>query len=399
MFKRIWTLLSFMIVAGLIAHCGNNSNDIMSSKPDRPPLSKVAVSHDGLHRLMVVSVYNTRVPVVGAQIEFSRSIAGQAPSYQWSGITNDEGVAEIEIPDVTGYYQARALLEGEEIEQWSSIPINALTDIPGSDTERVTRLNFPIGRRAYAPVPSQREALIAIYNAWGGAEWTNNTNWLSDRPISTWYGISAVDGWVTRINLQRNNLSGGIPIELSALSKLSFLFLIRNQLTGEIPAELGRLTNLERIHLRENQLTGGIPKELGDLSNLIRLEISYNQLTGEIPAELGKLSSLKLLLLHRNELSGEIPAQLGNLKNLTVFGLNNNQLSGAIPEELGNMSSLERLIVHSNPSLTGPLPHSLTQLTKLAFLIFTNTNLCAPTDADFQSWLMAIPTVRGDNCS
>ena len=34
-----------------------------------------------------------------------------------------------------------------------------------------------------------RGVLVAIYNATGGANWTNNTNWLSDRPIGEWYGV------------------------------------------------------------------------------------------------------------------------------------------------------------------------------------------------------------------
>ena len=35
----------------------------------------------------------------------------------------------------------------------------------------------------------EREALIAIYKALDGDNWTNNENWCSDKPISEWYGI------------------------------------------------------------------------------------------------------------------------------------------------------------------------------------------------------------------
>ena len=43
-----------------------------------------------------------------------------------------------------------------------------------------------------APMDSaeDRAALGELYNATGGASWTNNTNWLSDRPIREWYGVS-----------------------------------------------------------------------------------------------------------------------------------------------------------------------------------------------------------------
>ena len=41
---------------------------------------------------------------------------------------------------------------------------------------------------AYAQdsVESDRAALVALYNATGGANWTDNTNWLSDEPLSEW---------------------------------------------------------------------------------------------------------------------------------------------------------------------------------------------------------------------
>ena len=37
---------------------------------------------------------------------------------------------------------------------------------------------------------SDRAALVALYEATDGENWTNNTNWLSDRPIGEWYGVS-----------------------------------------------------------------------------------------------------------------------------------------------------------------------------------------------------------------
>ena len=104
-------------------------------------------------------------------------------------------------------------------------------------------------------VPSQREVLVALYNATDGPNWTNNTNWLTDNDISTWYGVGVSDGSVTALNLGENNL------------------------TGELPAELGNLTNLTGLHLTQNALTGSIPSELGNLTNLIALWLWGNQLS------------------------------------------------------------------------------------------------------------------------
>ena len=65
-------------------------------------------------------------PVSDATIEFSRSIAGQIPDYAWSGTTDGNGQTRVEImsQNVTGYYQARAIKDGDTIGSWSSIPIN-----------------------------------------------------------------------------------------------------------------------------------------------------------------------------------------------------------------------------------------------------------------------------------
>ena len=221
---------------------------------------------------------------------------------------------------------------------------------------------------------TDREALVALYNATNGENWEYSKNWLSDAPIGEWYGVvTNDDGRVTalvlnfnglsgeipaelgslsnlkELGLSINNLSGEIPAELSSLSNLEYLILYRNELSGEIPAELGSLSNLEHLVLTDNRLSGEIPAELGSLSNLIRLHLSINNLSGEIPAELGSLSNLIRLHLSINNLSGEIPAELGSLSNLVYLDLDNNGLSGCVP------SSLEDQL-NFNASYLGDLP-------------------------------------------
>ena len=158
---------------------------------------------------------------------------------------------------------------------------------------------------------SDREALVALYNATGGENWLNSDNWLSSQPIGQWHGVSTDDnGRATMLLLGGNQLSGEIPAELSNLSNLTGLFLGNNRLSGVIPAELGNLSNLESLFLFSNQLSGVIPAELGNLSNLIELELSRNQLSGQIPAELGNLTNLESLFLGSNQLTGCIPSSL-----------------------------------------------------------------------------------------
>ena len=213
--------------------------------------------------------------------------------------------------------------------------------------------------RPATPATDERAALVALYEATDGANWTSNDNWLSDRPIGEWYGVTTDrNGRVTELLLGDNRLSGEIPAELGSLVNLVVLELSGNRLSGEIPGELGSLANLQYLSLNYNRLSGEIPAELGNLSNLGWLDLSWNQLSGEIPAELGNLTNLESLFLYVNQLRGEIPAELGSLANVVWLSLGDNQLSGEIPEELGNLASLELLALQDN-QLSGCIPGSL----------------------------------------
>ena len=92
---------------------------------------------------------------------------------------------------------------------------------------------------------TDRAALVALYNATNGANWTDKANWLSDEPLGEWQGVTTDDdGSVTQIRLGDNNLVGSIPSDLGDLSNLEILALEVNQISGVIPGELGNLSNL-----------------------------------------------------------------------------------------------------------------------------------------------------------
>ena len=169
---------------------------------------------------------------------------------------------------------------------------------------------------------TDREALVAIYNATDGENWPLNKNWLSDAPLGEWQGVITNDnGRVTVLQFGGNGLSGEIPAELGSLSNLREMDLDFNDLSGEIPAELGSLSNLTELYLRDNDLSGEIPAELGSLSNLVGLSLGNNELSGEIPAELGSLSNLTRLGLGNNELSGCVPSSLEDQLDFDVSDL------------------------------------------------------------------------------
>ena len=191
-------------------------------------------------------------------------------------------------------------------------PTRTPTTTGSGDAPTATAAPRPTATRP--PVPTigpisaetDREALVALYNATDGENWNISTNWLSDAPLGEWEGVSTAQGRVRLLGLNDNGLS------------------------GEIPAELGNLSNLVTLSLWDNDLSGEIPAEMGSLSNLTLLLLGLNDLSGEIPAELGSLSNLETLYLNDNELSGEIPAELGSLSNLRYLDLSQNDLSGCV---------------------------------------------------------------------
>ena len=222
-------------------------------------------------------------------------------------------------------------------------------------------------------VESDRAALEALYDATGGAGWTDRTNWKTSTPLGEWHGVTTdTDGRVTEVDLYDNALAGWLPPALGNLALLETLRLGENALTGPIPATLGNLANLERLDLGWTQLTGPIPGALGRLVNLRELNLfsnpfHSNHLTGPIPAALGNLVNLEWLSLSGNDLTGPIPAWLGNLPQLRELSLSGNELTGRIPSALGSLSNLRSLSLGGN-RLTGSIPGALGSLASLESL-------------------------------
>jgi len=224
-------------------------------------------------------------------------------------------------------------------------------------------------------------ALVALYNATDGANWKNNTNWLTGN-VNTWYGVTVDSGRVTRLNLVGNNLNGQIPIEIGNLSELKYIHLETNNLPNPLPSQIGNLLKLDTLNIANSQLTGAIPASIGSLTNLVVLELNFNQLNDTIPAELGNLTNLSSLGLHHNQLSGAIPAELGNLANLTTLDFYYNKLSGSIPVEFGNLTNLTTLDLGNN-QLSGSIPVEFGNLTNLTTLELSNNQLSGSIPVEF----------------
>ncbi|OEL24864.1 Phytosulfokine receptor 1 [Dichanthelium oligosanthes] len=104
--------------------------------------------------------------------------------------------------------------------------------------------------------------------------------------------------------------------------------------------------------LGHNNLTGGVPAALGALTKLHIVDLSWNKLSGPIPSELSGMASLESLDLSHNWLSGTIPASLTRLSFLSHFDVSHNNLSGEVPVG-GQFSTFSRGDFEGNPLLCG----------------------------------------------
>jgi len=227
---------------------------------------------------------------------------------------------------------------------------------------------------------SERDALIAIYNTTGGADWVHNDNWLGAPGTEcTWYGVvcDEAENHVVELRLDNypngNNLTGPFPVAVTALTELTILTFSKNNLTGPIPPEIGNLSQLEILTLSSNDMSGPLPSELGQLTQLDSLVLTNNQFNGPIPTELGNLPTLRSFRANNNDLSGPIPTQLGNIATLDLLNLGNNQLEGTIPTELGQ-TAIYRLYLENN-HLSGPIPTELANLAGLQYLYLSYNEL------------------------
>ena len=307
-----------------------------------------------------------------------------------------------------------------------------------------------------AKAVSDRAALVALYNATNGPNWTNKENWLSDAPMGQWHGVTTGQyGRVTRLMFTQNNLTGPIPAELGSLDELRSLNVVDNNLNGPIPPELGNLSKLAFLWMPYNDLSGAIPDELGRLVNLTEIGFQANPgLSGSLPLTFTNLTSLVRLFLGGTNVcvptNPDIQAWLSTIEDhdvtticsdldieaLTVLfnatggsnwtnkenwlseaplndwygvatdeigrvaglDLPNNNLRGVFPPEMADLASLKNLNMSLNGGLGGPLPLRLGELS-LETLNLEGTHVCATRDAGFQEWLNSIPNRSVVDCA
>ena len=365
-------LLALTIVSA--AACGDEATAPPTATPNRRPTPTSTIPPQEL------AAGDTLTVDAGA---YFTDPDGDALTF--SAETSDAGVASVSLSDAA--VTVVGVAPGE-----ARVTIRARD--PGA---LQARLEF----RVLVPelVTADHVVLQALYDATGGEGWTHDDNWLTGRPLDTWYGVSVdEEGRVTDLDLEFNGLRGHLPPELGDLDRLHTLTLSRNELDGAIPAELGRLPILLLLDLHDNRFAGEIPPWLANFSYLDQLDLSHNGFEGRIPAALGNLRDLRLLDLSDNDLTGPMPPELGNLTGLQTLLFMRNDLEGPVPATFGRLAALRALNLSGNAGLSGPLPVELTSIRGLVQLHLGGSALCAPAEPAFRGWRERLYRYRVATC-
>ncbi len=269
-------------------------------------------------------------------------------------------------------------------------------------------------------VETDREALVAFYNATDGGFWAvgHNENWLTNQQLKFWHGVSTYhQGRVTGLVLPEAGISGEIPPELARLEFLWKLDLSFNDLSGEVPQEILDMPSLSELNIWSgNQLihpdleplqalydaTQGdqwykqykwysyhpIPWgdsfqrgtgrmiELDRKERVIAVDISRNNLKGPLPPSIVNLTQLNYLDLSGNHLTGDIQPEIGRLTGLRELGLGYDPAALVnVPRQLGMLDNLTRLVLEG---IDGEIPPELGNLLKLNHLFLSGADLTIP---------------------
>ena len=284
---------------------------------------------------------------------------------------------------------------------------------------------------------TQRYALKAFYEAAGGDRWHRNDNWLSQEPLSEWYGLGVEDagpkgegGRLTKIGLAKNGLSGMIAPEIGHLRDLELLYLQGNDLSGPIPPEIADAAGLNALILQGNRLLEGLlPPTITrlrptyfsyeDTGLCLPRSDSFAQWMdgipqfGPQPCSAPRHDRLVLTEVYhalggpgwarRDGWLSQLPLDAWDGVSVDsagrVAGLNlaENGVEGELPPSLGYLDALKRLDLSENTGLAGTLGDWTRDLS-LDSLHLAGATLCVPPGPGFDEWLTSLRHWSGSRC-
>ena len=186
------------------------------------PASSYVVREGGSVEVTVRLIDQTEGPARSATTALAVTPGGGAAGHDYAGVPEH---VTITAPASTGTFLVRAV-EDHHYDHAETITFGFRRPLPSGVT---------VGSPGTATVTiidpgtvamTDREVLEALYEATGGPEWRDRTNWLSEAPGGEWFGVvTDSNGRVTSLALPGNGLSGLIPPALGRLDSLKRLDL------------------------------------------------------------------------------------------------------------------------------------------------------------------------------
>lgn len=162
---------------------------------------------------------------------------------------------------------------------------NISLDNEGDYLVNVTNTTVPdltlITNAVTVSIPSltkDRSALLTIYEALDGPNWTNDADWPNQdqNDLDSWIGIELVGGRVGTIRLSGASLNGEVPEAVTELTRSTEIDLSGNDITG-LP-DMSTMTNLSTLNVSGNILDF---EDLESNVNISGIDYSNQQSFGE----------------------------------------------------------------------------------------------------------------------
>jgi len=193
-----------------------------------------------------------------------------------------------------------------------------------------------------------------------------------------------------------------LPSSIGDLTNLNKLILHRAQIKT-IPETIGNLSKLENFHLLNCAELVSLPDSLGMLRSLKTLYIWGSKITS-LPESIGNIITLTNMQLQYTDIA-KLPDTIGKLVNLEVLGIysfsKKDWLGGKIDKIIeydpdwtnyqGQNKKPEKRSVFS------ALPPEVSKLTKLRYLLLSNTEVTSL--PDFLADLPALEKIEAINCN
>ncbi|GLJ37969.1 hypothetical protein SUGI_0772890 [Cryptomeria japonica] len=228
--------------------------------------------------------------------------------------------------------------------------------------------------------------------------------WNNSTDCCQWNGIKCDDItkhviWLDLHNPRGYNPPGALQNSTDAgYSKmyLTSFSVASNKDKEDVLSPLFNLTMLERLDLSYNAFSGvGVPQQLDTLKNLQYLNLSNAGFVGMIPRKLGNMSALRSLDLSTNSYISyssitieDMQMWIGNMRDLEELLLDGVNMMQVASDEwdkaISTMHGLRRLQM-SNCKLSGPIPPSLANLTRLTHLHLDGNSFFSSIPSHFQN--------------